>query len=819
MVNFALVVGGAKCSRRAVVLAVALGACSSGGAARDGAADGTGAAGAGGHGGAAGDASGAGGAHAGGAPGDGQAGSGGAAGDAGIDGGGGSSGDAGDAPATGGAGGGAGGGGAGGAHADAGMPCQGVCVTTLAIEGEHLVYDPSRGLLYASVAGAAANYANTITTVDPVAARVTSTLPIGSDPRALALSQDGSALWAGMDGAFSIRKVNLGATPPTLGPMRMLPVAPTALSVYVTAQALVALPGAPDSVAAMTGRLLILDDGVARPNALLFGANTVVAGPPGFLFGMAANSPTNALAVISVTAAGLSQTSVGGLFDLGGLLLYRDGRLYSTGGEVIDVSDPTKPSRMAKFGFSGSIADPGPGRLLMLTSPLPTVTSSAPWQLRLLETENFTQVTSVSIPTSALTPDDTVQDLVFAGGDRVALLAGDFALGGVSRLVIVESDIIGPAPPPADGGVTADGGGAGGADAQGGGAGGTAGGAGGASGAGGAPCIGCTIVTLPVEGRRMVYDAPRSRLYVTVQAGALANANSVVVVDPTAGAVTGAIPIGKNPDPLALSVDGSTLWVALTDDHAVRKVTLTASPPLVGTAQTLPAYTVNTTTSPASASTMVALPDSPVTIAASLSGGLSGTRVFVLDDGVPRPTDAETRVPASRLAAGQAGFVYGFNDHDSGADFTSFAVSAAGATQIAALEGLFGSFQSDILYDSGRVYGRFGEVVDVSDPTKPIRAGQFAFNGALAVRDPGHLLMLSPTFLMISSDGPQVLRVLDTSTFTQITNVPLPDSLIPATSDFRDLVYLGGDGVAFLSEDGNNRGILCILHAQAILSP
>ena len=48
-------------------------------------------------------------------------------------------------------------------------------------------------------------------------------IPIGSDPRALALSDDGATLWVGIDGAHAFRKVTMGSTPPVVGPLIHLP--------------------------------------------------------------------------------------------------------------------------------------------------------------------------------------------------------------------------------------------------------------------------------------------------------------------------------------------------------------------------------------------------------------------------------------------------------------------------------------------------------------------------------------------------------------------------------------------------------------------
>ena len=81
---------------------------------------------------------------------------------------------------------------------------------------------PRRNEIYASVSGDAEVYANTIVVVDPTTSSVVSTIPIGSNPGKLALSDDGSTLWVGIDGAHAIRKVTLTSTPPVVGPLLRL---------------------------------------------------------------------------------------------------------------------------------------------------------------------------------------------------------------------------------------------------------------------------------------------------------------------------------------------------------------------------------------------------------------------------------------------------------------------------------------------------------------------------------------------------------------------------------------------------------------------
>ena len=309
---------------------------------------------------------------------------------------------AGGAGATGGTGGTAG----SGSPVCTGVP--GVCAVTVPIDGSRMVYDASRDRLYVSVRGAAERYANTITVIDPKAAAITGSIPIGSDPNVLALSDDNSALWVGMDGAFSMRKLTLAGAAPVVGPLRVLPGQPIgqASSVTAYAQALIPLSDSPDSVAALVGfntasiaSLSAFDDGVRRPTSTPFGSSPtyVFKGPPGLFFGMEA--PT--LFLLAVSASGITQTAFPNLLtSTSGGMFYMQDRVY-IGSGVIDVSNRAAPARAGTFPFSGTVAPHSANRVIMMSAP-PIGEPDRPWELRLLDTVTLTQRGSVVIPTSLI---------------------------------------------------------------------------------------------------------------------------------------------------------------------------------------------------------------------------------------------------------------------------------------------------------------------------------------------------------------------------------------------------------------------------------
>ena len=75
--------------------------------------------------------------------------------------------------------------------------------------------------------------------------------------------------------------------------------------------------------------------------------------------------------------------------------------------------------------------------------------------------------------------------------------------------------------------------------------------------------------------------------------------------------------MGSNPGALALSSDGSTLWVGIDGAHAFRKVTLNSTPPVVGPLHHLPKSIYNNRSFGAIA--IAALPGAPLSVAMVLS--------------------------------------------------------------------------------------------------------------------------------------------------------------------------------------------------------
>lgn len=136
----------------------------------------------------------------------------------------------------------------------------------------HVVCDAARGKLVASVPSADPKLGNRLAVIDPTTGAVDRSIPIGSEPGQMALSDDGTALWVAIDGASSFRKVDMRSDTP--GPLVPLPT--DSDGVYYVEQML-ALEGSTSAVAITYGvknrspsraGTAVFDDGVARAKTL-----------------------------------------------------------------------------------------------------------------------------------------------------------------------------------------------------------------------------------------------------------------------------------------------------------------------------------------------------------------------------------------------------------------------------------------------------------------------------------------------------------------------------------------------------------------------
>lgn len=311
---------------------------------------------------------------------------------------------------------------------------------------------------------------------------------------------------------------------------------------------------------------------------------------------------------------------------------------------------------------------------------------------------------------------------------------------------------------------------------------------------GGAATESVLVRSVDVDASAILADRARRRVYAVVLGRAAAYANELVVLDANAGTIEASLLIGSDPKLLAISDDGSRLWVALHGSQSIREVDLTAWPPRPGPQYLFSKGALGETYSPAR---MVVLPGEPASVAISanyLFGGVAET--LVLDAGTPRPNRLGSVPGASKLIAGPPGYLFGFNDESSGFEFLSIAVDAQGLTQ-RIHGGLIDGRDIELAYDEGMLVASSGQVLDVGDPDAVTRAGTFQFTGLVVphvAESRAVMLSYAQGRRTIGGSDELVVRELNLDTFGQEYERSVPGKY----QLFHDLVEIGPGQFAFI---------------------
>lgn len=80
--------------------------------------------------------------------------------------------------------------------------------------------------------------------------------------------------------------------------------------------------------------------------------------------------------------------------------------------------------------------------------------------------------------------------------------------------------------------------------------------------------------SVPIDASALVYEPKSKLLFAAIPSRAAINPNSIVSIAPLSGTMSRPIPVGNDPEKLALSDDGHYLYVALATDHAIQRINL-----------------------------------------------------------------------------------------------------------------------------------------------------------------------------------------------------------------------------------------------------
>jgi uncharacterized repeat protein (TIGR01451 family) len=321
-----------------------------------------------------------------------------------------------------------------------------------------------------------------------------------------------------------------------------------------------------------------------------------------------------------------------------------------------------------------------------------------------------------------------------------------------------------------------------------------------------APLAFTSYISLP--NNSMVYNPVNGLLYASVPSSAGAPyGNSIVSVDPETGALGTPIPVGSEPNKLALSSDGTILWVGLDGASAVRQVNLTTN--TAGLQFTL-GNNGGIYENPATALALAALPGSPNSVVVSMSNGYSELSLAIYDNGTLRGSGITGSAPASSGYAlqvdGTKSEIYAGAQNS----YNTFTYSSAGITAKAtASNGSYASASSDEMQIAGGVlYTDFGTAYD---PEAGALLGTFYSSGTTAAAGPTVAdTTLGKLFVLDNSSGYTYgsynqIQVFNTSNYIAASSSVIPISLATPstiTSYASRLTRWGTNRLAFRNAAG-----------------
>jgi len=328
---------------------------------------------------------------------------------------------------------------------------------------------------------------------------------------------------------------------------------------------------------------------------------------------------------------------------------------------------------------------------------------------------------------------------------------------------------------------------------------------------------------IAIANNGMAYNPVNGLLYISVPSAAgPPYGNSVVSVDPATGALGTPIPVGSEPDQLAISADGTTLWVGLDGASAVREVNLTN-----GTAgmQFSLGNNSGTYAYPPVVHAIGVLPGSPnsIVVSSDLNQYIYEDMLQIFDSGVPRANSVDlstlASLPAIFISPTKAE-VYA-TSYDSGYQVLSY--NSTGLQWLAGNSGTnatSGQYGTAVQVDNGVAYLDSGVALNAETGTL---LGTFYSSGTTVASGPmvsdsslGKLFVLENA----NSTGvaPAVIQAFNESNFTPASSGTLQvngaksgtrygagnstATELNGLNPVNTMVRWGADGIAFRAANG-----------------
>jgi len=576
----------------------------------------------------------------------------------------------------------------------------------------HILWDTGTARLYASIPSVAGSFGNSVAVINPATNAVESTIYAGSEPNALAVSDDSQYLYAGLDGAGSIARINLAShtldSQYSLGnQVRQGP---------VRVQQIAIMPGAPHTYVAILryksdpspndAGTVVYDDGVGRPTKALWNDTMVFSDSPAILYGYGSQFTGNVQKMM-IDSNGISVTGTVSrpMIGIPTRLQYISGTIYSSTGRAII---PATPALAGTFN---------------VTSPRDMAIDGANGSAYFLADDRSTHNAALfqyDLSKFVLT---AYQDLSSAAGSGTEI--ADCGSNGIAVIVYPGVVLV-------NGAFTA------------------------------APPLGSNAANLTVN--RLVWNSTTGQIIASIPGFVGPGGNSIAMIDPGSKTIATSFFVGSEPNPMSLSPDGSTLFVGLAGSGSVAQVDLQSQSVAYSTS-----LGFDSLDGPLIPQYLAANPADPNTVAVSRLAG-----VVILDHGAELPNTLVS--PFNRIysiAFGTSGAdLYGYNNETTGFDFYRMSVNSSGVSLVDDHDRLFYGFFADIQNHNGLLYSSNGTVVDPAVPAlKGIFPGATASSSAFFddTTKEAYFLEFDPT-----QTPPNLVLRYNLSNYTFLDATPVP---------------------------------------------
>lgn len=278
-----------------------------------------------------------------------------------------------------------------------------VTIAAHLVEAQDVVRDPVQPVAYVSVSDADPQYPGQVVAYSTDTGEPLFAVPVGSNPRRLAVSDDGSKLYVSLNGTPEVVRVDLASQSVDLN----FPIESTFIGLYPGDLAVIAGSPGTVAVARMTGQDMyfvqdaaIFDEGVMRPDTTTQYSNPAALEAtelPTLVYGLDFTSTGYTISTLTVTATGFNETLTTPYAVLDqppfADFVYQSGHLFSTSGVMVDGTDHT---RLGTYGVMGPIVPDTPfGKVYIAVDPYTDTLD--PIRIAVFDLDTFVPLDSVPL--------------------------------------------------------------------------------------------------------------------------------------------------------------------------------------------------------------------------------------------------------------------------------------------------------------------------------------------------------------------------------------------------------------------------------------